>query len=124
MNNSEILALFEQWNDALQTKQAKNVVKLYDKDAILLPTISNQVRHNHEEMEAYFEDFLALEPHGVIDEYNIRFFDEIAINSGIYTFTFKGGNKVQARFTFIYRRDGKKWSIIEQHSSRMPEIDI
>ena len=120
-NKKTILALFEQWNDALQTKQAKNVVKLYDKKAIVLPTISNKVRHNHEEIEAYFNDFLVLEPNGVIDEAHVRFFDQIAINSGVYTFTFKGGHRVQARFTFIYHWNGQRWIIIEQHSSQMPE---
>jgi len=87
----------------------------------VLPTVSNQVRHNHAEIEDYFVHFLTKGPKGVIDESNVRVFGEIAINSGVYTFTFNDQAVVQARFTFVYRFNGKKWMIIEHHSSQMPE---
>lgn len=121
MIKNEILALFEQWNNALQTRIPKNVVALYDYNAVLLPTISNKVCHNHEEIEEYFINFLSREPFGKIDEANVRIFEQVAINSGVYTFSFKDGNKVQARFTFVYRWNGKRWMIIKHHSSQMPE---
>tara|TARA_B000000441_G_C21713835_1_gene334328 strand:- start:672 stop:1040 length:369 start_codon:yes stop_codon:yes gene_type:complete len=121
MSDSYIAALFEEWNTALQTGEPKNVTALYESNAILLPTISNQVRHNHEEIEDYFIHFLAKGPKGVINESNIRTFGNIAINSGIYTFTFSDGNSVQARFTYVYRWNGQRWLIMEHHSSALPE---
>ena len=121
MDHSVITALFDEWNDALQTGDPKQVASLYATDAILLPTVSNKVRHNHDEIEDYFVHFLAKGPQGKIDESNIRIFDEIAINSGVYTFTFKDGVSVQARFTYVYRWNGQGWIIIEHHSSAMPE---
>ena len=121
MSDSHIAALFEEWNTALQTGEPKNVTALYESNAILLPTISNQVRHNHEEIEDYFIHFLAKGPKGVINESNIRTFGNIAINSGIYTFTFSDGNSVQARFTYVYRWKGQRWLIVEHHSSALPE---
>ena len=121
MNKSEITALFDQWNSALQTGDPKQVAALYAADAILLPTVSNQVRHNHAEIEDYFAHFLAKGPQGVINESNVRIFGDIAINSGVYTFTFKDGVSVQARFTYVYRWDGQGWLITEHHSSAMPE---
>ena len=121
MSDSYIAALFEEWNTALQTGEPKNVTALYESNAILLPTISNQVRHNHEEIEDYFIHFLAKGPKGVINESNIRTFGNIAINSGIYTFTFNDGNSVQARFTYVYRWNGQRWLIVEHHSSALPE---
>mgnify|MGYP001249027220 FL=1 len=121
MSDSYIAALFEEWNTALQTGEPKNVTALYESNAILLPTISNQVRHNHEEIEDYFIHFLAKGPKGVINESNIRTFGNIAINSGIYTFTFSDGNSVQARFTYVYRWNGQRWLIVEHHSSTLPE---
>lgn len=121
MEHCEITVLFDRWNDALQTGDPKEVVALYSADAILLPTVSNQVRHNHNEIEDYFVHFLAKEPQGKIDESNVRIFDDIAINSGVYTFTFKDGVSVQARFTYVYRWNGQRWMIIEHHSSAMPE---
>ncbi|MCH2191362.1 MAG: SgcJ/EcaC family oxidoreductase [Gammaproteobacteria bacterium] len=122
MNNLEISSLFDKWNAALQTGDPKQVAALYDeKDGILLPTVSNQVRHNHAEIEDYFVHFLTKGPEGVINESNIRIFDSIAINSGIYTFSFKDGSEVQARFTYVYKHNGDEWKILEHHSSAMPE---
>ena len=121
MSSNEILALFEKWNSALQTGDPKVVTALYENKAILLPTISNQVRHNHEEIEDYFVEFLAKGPKGEINEANVRTFGDLAINSGVYTFNFNNGEAVSARFTFIYHWNGQNWKIIEHHSSQMPE---
>lgn len=121
MSNDAIAALFDEWNSALQTGDPKQVAALYESNGILLPTLSNQVRHNHAEIEDYFVSFTAKGPVGTIDESNIRVFGQIAINSGVYTFNFKDGSAAQARFTFVYRWNGQRWMIVEHHSSQMPE---
>lgn len=121
MTVEEIRPLFEEWNASLQTGSPEKVADLYDSNAILLPTVSNQVRHNREEVIDYFDHFLAKGPVGKIDEANIRLYGELAINSGVYTFNFKDGASVQARYTFVYRWNGTRWMIIEHHSSQMPE---
>ena len=118
---NEITALFDEWNNALQTGDPKKVAALYETNGILLPTVSNKVRHNHEEIEDYFVHFCAKGPKGKIDEANVRTFGQVAINSGVYPFTCKDGAVVQARFTFVYRWNGAQWKIVEHHSSQMPE---
>jgi uncharacterized protein (TIGR02246 family) len=118
---NKITALFDEWNSALQTGDPKQVAALYENNAVLLSTVSNQVRHNPAEIEDYFVNFLAKGPMGKIDEANVRTFGELAINSGVYTFTFKGDASVQARYTFVYRWNGQRWMIVEHHSSAMPE---
>ena len=121
ISNDIILNLFDDWNKALQTGNPDEVVKLYDKNAILLPTLSPQVRHTHEEIKDYFVHFLAKKPIGKINESNIRIFDNLAINSGIYTFNFKDGSSAQARFTYVYKKvDENNWIIVEHHSSLLP----
>lgn len=121
MGQQEVLGLFDEWNNALGTGEPEKVAALYDTDAILLPTISNQVRDNHDTKVDYFTNFLKKGPVGKIDESNVRVFDDLAINSGIYTFTFNDGSVVPARYTFVYRRTGGSWKIVEHHSSMMPE---
>lgn len=121
MTPNDITALFDQWNQALQTGNPDNVVNCYADNAILLPTVSNQVRHNHAEIRDYFVQFCAKNPVGSIDEANTRSFDSLAINSGVYTFKFADGNQVQARYSFVYQRIDNAWKIIEHHSSAMPE---
>ena len=68
-----------------------------------VPTMSNLVRHNPQEIKDYFIHFLQKQPVGVIDEANVRKFGQLAINSGKYTFTFADGTSVPARFTFVYK---------------------
>lgn len=126
MNNidvtkEKVLAQFDSWNLALQSGDPKKVTALYSEDAILLPTLSNDVCHNHLEREAYFVNFLARGPKGRIDEFNIRTHGELAINSGIYTFSFKDGTTARARFTFVYMEKNDHWVIVEHHSSLLPE---
>jgi uncharacterized protein (TIGR02246 family) len=120
---NEISDQFMIWNNALQSGNPDNVVACYAADAILLPTISAKVRHNHDEIRDYFAHFLSKKPLGEIIEQNFRVFDNFAINSGLYTFslTEDGVNaNVAARFTFVYRKHEDGWLIIEHHSSILP----
>ena len=121
MKETEIAALFDEWNRAVQTGDSGRVADLYAPDSILLPTLSNRVRRSREDIMDYFDHFLAKGPSGRIDESDIRIFGEIAVNSGIYTFTFRDGSSAPARFTFVYKWDGERWMIMEHHSSLMPE---
>jgi len=120
-DNQQIEALFERWNDALKTGDAKNVAQNYLSDAVLLPTVSNQVRLTDAERIDYFEHFLAKKPVGKIDSRTIRIGCNKAIDTGTYTFTFKDRSTVSARYTFTYAWDGDAWKISSHHSSAMPE---
>lgn len=120
----EIAQLFHVWNAALQTRDPKQVAALYAPDATLLPTLSREVRQTPDAIEDYFEDFLKLSPKGSIIHQNVSLYDPIAINSGVYSFETSMHGKVHhmiGRFTFVYRKDGDEWKIIEHHSSMMPD---
>lgn len=121
MKDSDVIELLEEWIKAIQTGDSNQVLSLYKTDAILLPTVSNQVRHNHEEIKDYFMHFLAKGPQCKIDESNVRIFGDVSINSGVYSFQFNDGSTVQARFTYVYHWNGKRWMIESHHSSAMPE---
>ncbi|MDA9798527.1 SgcJ/EcaC family oxidoreductase [Luminiphilus sp.] len=122
MNDADVLGLFDQWNTALSTLNPDTVTELYADNAVLLPTVSNQVRHNHEEIKDYFVGFLQKSPQGVVDEFNVNILsDTHATNSGVYTFTFGDGSKVSARFSYLYVASDDGWKILQHHSSAMPE---
>ncbi|NEQ28707.1 MAG: SgcJ/EcaC family oxidoreductase [Microcoleus sp. SIO2G3] len=124
VTKADIAALFEQWDQSLQTGKPSEVAKNYADDAILVPTVSNKVRHTHPEIEDYFERFLSLKPDGRIEEQNIQIYCDMAVNSGTYTFAVvKDGqpSEVKARFTFVYHKVGDRWLIVDHHSSGMPE---
>ena len=122
MNDADGLGLFDQWNTALSTLNPDTVTALYADNAVLLPTVSNQVRHNHEEIRDYFVGFLQKSPQGVVDEFNVNILSDTHVtNSGVYTFTFGDGSKVSARFSYLYVASDDGWKILQHHSSAMPE---
>eukprot|EP00798_Chlamydomonas_sp_ICE-L_P019503 gene19503-biopygen28345 len=122
---AEVSKQFDRWNAALQTGDPKKVAALYAPGGVLLPTVSNQVRTTPEEIEDYFSTFLTLKPNGKIDDANVRLLDEeTAINSGVYTFALVVDGeptKVQARYSFTYKKFNKECLIVDHHSSGMPE---
>jgi uncharacterized protein (TIGR02246 family) len=117
----EIFEQFEEWNRALESGDPARVAGLYAEEAVLLPTLSDSVRTTPEQIRDYFVHFLSRRPSGRIDRSHVRLFDDLAINSGVYTFRFMAGGEARARFTFVYRRIGDRWRIVEHHSSLMPE---
>lgn len=121
-DETEIAALFDRWNQALQTGDARKVVMLYAEKSILLPTLSNKPRLTFAEKEEYFRHFLEKGPSARIDLREIEIGCDMAVDSGLYTFTFaKTGETVGGRYSFTYRWDGLRWSIVSHHSSLMPE---
>ena len=122
MTHDDVLGLFDTWNAALATLDPDQVTALYAENAVLLPTVSNQVRHNPAEIRDYFVGFLQKSPQGVIDESNVNILSEThATNSGVYTFTFGDGSTVTARFSYLYVASDTSWKILQHHSSAMPE---
>uniref|UniRef100_A0A7S2QTI1 Calcium/calmodulin-dependent protein kinase II association-domain domain-containing protein n=1 Tax=Chlamydomonas chlamydogama TaxID=225041 RepID=A0A7S2QTI1_9CHLO len=122
---AKVRTQFDRWNASLQTKDPKKVAALYAPDAVLLPTVSNKVRTTPEEIEDYFTQFLKLQPFGTVNESDVRLLTpETAIHSGVYTFQLNKNGfpaKVQARFSFTYKKIDGQWLIIDHHSSGMPE---
>ncbi|KAB2931655.1 MAG: DUF4440 domain-containing protein [Candidatus Contendobacter sp.] len=120
-SEQEIAALFDRWNQSLQTGDPRKVVANYAERSILLPTISNKPRFTPAEKEDYFHHFLEDRPLGKIDLRSIELGCNSAVDAGLYTFSFaKTGAVVGARYTYTYRWDGTQWLITSHHSSAMP----
>lgn len=125
----EIAGLFDRWNNALKTGDAQSVTALYAPNAVLQPTVSNQVRSTPAEIKDYFDHFLPMKPVGQINYREIRQLgSNVAMDSGVYTFTLTeptGKTKhVQARYTFVYEQIDGQWKILNHHSSAMPEAQV
>ena len=121
----EIAALFDQWNAALATGDPAKVADRYAPGAVLLPTVSAQIRTNRAGIIDYFEHFLQKKPQGEIQQRVITVLDRTtAVDTGRYRFTLTGKDgvtsKVDARYTFVYELRGGKWLIVNHHSSVLP----
>jgi len=121
----QIAALFPQWNAALATGDPQKVADLYAPDAVLLPTVSNEVRRSRAEIVDYFTKFLQSKPQGVIENEIVDVLDaDTAVNTGVYEFALTKDGKterVRARYTYVYELREGKWLIVNHHSSAMPE---
>ena len=118
----QIAALFDRWNDSLRTLDADKVVANYAADGVLLPTVSNKPRTNPTEIHDYFVKFLKSAPQGTIDQRIIKIGCNVAQDVGTYTFRFKDGKSVHARYTYVYEWQNGRWLIAHHHSSAMPEV--
>ncbi|SEL85757.1 conserved hypothetical protein [Roseateles sp. YR242] len=120
-SRAQIAALFERWNASLGTLDPDRVVANYAPDAVLLPTVTNEPRETPAEIRDYFVKFLKNSPKGTIDKRIVRIGCNEARDIGTYTFRFKDGSSVKARYTFDYEWVNGQWLIAHHHSSAMPE---
>lgn len=120
-SQKDIAALFERWNQSLQSGDPAKVVANYAPGSVLLPTLSNRPRVSVKEKADYFEHFMTGKPVGSIDRRVIHLDCNNAIDTGLYTFRFADGSIVKARYTFTYQWSDDRWLITSHHSSMMPE---
>ena len=124
-SKARIAALFDRWNAAVETGDAEQVADLYAPDAVLLPTLSPEIRTTREGIVDYFEHFLARHPSGEVVRSVVKVLDaRSAIDTGLYRFTFHNEDgttdSVDARYTFVYEKRHGQWWIINHHSSLVP----
>jgi uncharacterized protein (TIGR02246 family) len=116
---------FTRFNQALASRDADRVTALFAPDAVLLPTLSDEERTTPAAIRAYFEHFLEKAPVGHIDTSTIRIGCNDAMRVGNWTFDLTdpkthAKSAAHARYTFVYRYSGGRWSIEHLHSSLMP----
>jgi uncharacterized protein (TIGR02246 family) len=103
-----------------------SVLKLYAPDAILVATYSPVLLHNENgDLTGYFKKFTSLPSLSAkTDDLQTRVYGDWALNTGLYTFTFKDTEgdtvSVPARFTFVYHKVDGQWLIVDHHSSLVP----
>ena len=118
--------LLDEWIKLINTGEIESLLKLYDREAILIPTFSNIILNKPEKLREYFESL------AVRKELNVTIHeDTLAIQeihkqifslSGIYKWQFivDGAlNKFEARFTYLVNLS-KVSPILHHHSSLMP----
>jgi uncharacterized protein (TIGR02246 family) len=125
ISHDGIKTLGQDWGTALSSGDANQITALYDQEAVLLATFSDEL-DTAKEIETYFVGLLQKPDLKVaFNAQNIRVLDDnTATNSGLYTFSYSENGKtveVPARYTFLYEKKGDRWMIVEHHSSVRPE---
>lgn len=121
-SEKEIEALLDRWKESLQSGNAHRVMTHYAAKSVLLPLSSTRPRLTLDDKEDYFRHFLKDRPLVHVHSRTIELDCNIAIDEGLYTFTFqKTGNIVNARYNIVYKWDGLQWLITSDHSSIYPQ---
>lgn len=126
MSSQEIIENMASWSSSFSEATSKNICSLYDEQASLWGTLSPIKRDSAPLIKAYFDKIFHYSNRSVeFTDSNIRFFGDIAICNGLYTFSwFDDDVKVTtiARFSFVYINKGGRWLIIDHHSSFIPVV--
>jgi uncharacterized protein (TIGR02246 family) len=121
----EITTMYRRWLAALSTGTPDAVEKLYSTHAVLLPTFSDKIADTPKLRHDYFKKLTAKDHlKGTAKISIIRVFNDIAINSGYYDFSYNEGTafkEIHARFSFVYHKTRDGWLIVDHHSSEMPK---
>ena len=117
--------LTKKWLDSICSGNIESVLSNYDDDAVLVGTIAQTIKRGKGELRGYFDGFMAKSNLcGKINSYTIQHSGNIAIDSGIYTFSWTENGEPQsvvARYSFVYEKTPKGWKILSHHSSALPE---
>jgi uncharacterized protein (TIGR02246 family) len=121
----DVAAATAKWADTVAKNDPDAVTALYANDGVLWGTLSPSLRSDRAAIRAYFVSAFAALPQlkVALGEQTIRVYDNTAINSGSYTFSYvKDGEAktLPARYSFTYVKDGNNWVIADHHSSAMP----
>ena len=121
LDERQVEGWFESWNQALATGDPAQVALLYGDHALLLPTLSSELRETPEAITDYFNSFLARHPSGSVTHRQIRLGCNGAVDAGTYRFTLHDPEAtVEARYTFVYGLEDGQWRILHHHSSLQP----
>jgi uncharacterized protein (TIGR02246 family) len=117
---------FDRFNAAWATGNPDTVAALFAPDATLLATVSNAERKTPTKIRAYFVDFLKGKPVGRIETSTVILDCETAKRSGNWVVNTTNANDervdIFARYSFVYKWDGKDWKIQHLHSSVRPAV--
>lgn len=117
-------ATMTKWTEAVASGRIDEILDLYAPDAILVPTLSNEIVVTEDGRRRYFEFFLSDGGPDCLIEFEKMRTDRIRCTvaiGGIYTFCFHrpaGDETVPARFLFTFEEIGSRWLITGHHSSR------
>lgn len=86
VSEGQVRSLFYLWNDALASGDSRLVAKRYSKDAMLLPTVSDEPRTDYAGIKDYFDKFLQNKPQGIITDGKVKIGEcgSYCTDTGIY----------------------------------------
>jgi len=122
----DVAAATAKWGTVFAENDPDTMLALYAKDGVLWGTLSPTVRSDPAAIKAYFVAAFQALPKATVKfgDQLIRVYGNTAVNTGYYTFAYvKDGEtkSIPARYSFTYVKNGDAWTIVDHHSSAMPQ---
>ena len=115
-----MIDMLQTWIEKIKSNDANQVADLYHKKGLLLGTFSNIERSGQSLILDYFNSLLRSQVDVEIITKHEYKSESIATASGLYNFILNG-QKIKARFSFVFLKTKTKWKILSHHSSILPE---
>ncbi|MFZ2726329.1 MAG: hypothetical protein WAX77_08775 [Methylococcaceae bacterium] len=124
-NPEEIL---KKWMTAVNEGSIKDLLALYDEQAVLIPTFSNRILNNPQKIQEYFEKLTSREELSIALHQNTLITQPLADETyalcGIYCWRFAIDGELfsfEARFSYLLNLNLER-PIIQHHSSQIPRM--
>jgi uncharacterized protein (TIGR02246 family) len=115
------------WQQAVEAGQPAQVAAQFCDDAVLVGTVSQTLRTDSR-IKDYFNYFAKLPNIKVQHRTDsvVSVTEDVAINNALVDWSWEGQDSVEARMTFVYRREQEAtdWCLFELHSSVLPEANL
>ena len=115
-----MIDMLQNWVENIRSNDANKVADLYHKKGLLLGTFSNIERSGQNLILDYFNDLLKSQVDVEIVTKHEYKSETIATASGLYNFILNG-QKIEARFSFVFLKTKERWKILSHHSSVLPQ---
>ncbi|MEK6746728.1 MAG: DUF4440 domain-containing protein [Pseudomonadota bacterium] len=120
----DVGSAIQDWKSAVEGRDVEAIAALYDKNAIMISTFVQNPLTTNKALTGYYKKVVSNPDVRVeIEEEHPRRFGDMAVNTGKYTLSYTQEGEevaVPARFSFTYQLQGKKWMIVDHHSSAVP----
>ena len=112
-------ALVHKWSRLFNTKNLGELISLYGKHFVLMPTFSDKIITNKEEMTKYYESVFTknVKIRSLEERKTTRTVSNVI--HGEYDFVSRSSSN-RARYTFVFGVENSDWKIICHHSSVIP----
>ena len=115
----QVPTILSDWASSIRANNSKEMVNFYSQNAVLVGTYSQPLEVGLQQIKEYFEMFLDRDSISckILDNVNQELGDVI-ISSGVYEFKVDG-QKVVARYSYVFKMINNRFRIVNHHSSEL-----
>ena len=119
---TQVPTILSDWASSIRANNSSEMVNFYSQNAVLVGTYSQPLEVGLKQIRDYFDMFLDRKSISceILDNVNQEL-DCCMISSGVYKFRVDG-EKVVARYSYVFKKINNRMRIINHHSSELVNV--